>query len=242
MFYNSLVVEAPLFDTSNVTDMQYMFCICHKLTTVPLYNTNKVENMSHMFRDCSNLITVPQLDTSNVTTMEHMFSNCYSLTTVPALNTTKVLNASNMFYQCVIMTQLPPIDTSTISNLYRFAAYCKILPEATINTNAATNIQALVENCYLLEKLDLTSTDAITTSYNGFNSTCSQCHSLKKLIIRNMTKVPPIYASADNYGSPFKQCYHFTGTVDATYNPDGLQDGRIYVPDAMVDALKTATH
>ena len=40
----------------------------------------------------------------------------------------------------------------------------------------------------------------------------------------------------------FNNCYHFTGTTDATYNPQGLKDGRIYVPDDKVDALKTATN
>ena len=39
----------------------------------------------------------------------------------------------------------------------------------------------------------------------------------------------------------FTNCYHFTGTTNATYNPNGLKDGRIYVPDDKVDALKTAS-
>ena len=40
----------------------------------------------------------------------------------------------------------------------------------------------------------------------------------------------------------FYDCYHFTGTVNSTYNPNGLKDGRIYVPDDKVEALKTATN
>ena len=40
----------------------------------------------------------------------------------------------------------------------------------------------------------------------------------------------------------FRYCYHFTGEVSANYNPNGLKDGRIYVPDDKVDALKTATN
>ena len=38
----------------------------------------------------------------------------------------------------------------------------------------------------------------------------------------------------------FNNCYHFSGTTDATYNPQGLKDGRIYVPDDKVDELKQA--
>ena len=51
-----------------------------------------------------------------------------------------------------------------------------------------------------------------------------------------MNSIPALYSSA------FNNCYHFTGTTDVTYNPQGLKDGRIYVPDDKVDALKTATN
>ena len=40
--------------------------------------------------------------------------------------------------------------------------------------------------------------------------------------------------------SAFANCYHFYGLTNPTYNPQGLKDGRIYVPDDKVDALKTA--
>ena len=40
----------------------------------------------------------------------------------------------------------------------------------------------------------------------------------------------------------FDKCYHILGTVDATYNPEGLKDGYIYVPDALVDSYKKATN
>ena len=50
-----------------------------------------------------------------------------------------------------------------------------------------------------------------------------------------MTNIPALNSNA------FNNCYHFTGTTNATYNPQGLKDGRIYVPDDKVDALKTAS-
>lgn len=40
----------------------------------------------------------------------------------------------------------------------------------------------------------------------------------------------------------FSNCYHILGTVNATYNPEGLKDGYIYVPDALVDSYKAATN
>ena len=50
-----------------------------------------------------------------------------------------------------------------------------------------------------------------------------------------MTTIPALGSYA------FNECYHFTGTSHYFYNPDGLKDGRIYVPDDKVDALKTAS-
>ena len=73
------------------------------------------------------------------------------------------------------------------------------------------------------------------TSTNNSNSFASYCYSLTKLIIRNMDSIPTLNSNA------FTDCYHFTGTTNATYNPQGLKDGRIYVPDDKVDALKTAS-
>ena len=69
-------------DTSNVTNMSYMFDSCNSLTTIPLLDTSNVTNMSYMFDYCSSLTTIPQLDTSNVINMTYMFKNCSSLTTI----------------------------------------------------------------------------------------------------------------------------------------------------------------
>ena len=51
-----------------------------------------------------------------------------------------------------------------------------------------------------------------------------------------MTEVPLLSANA------FSLCYHFSGKVNSIYNPNGLKDGRIYVPDSMVNTLKSATN
>ena len=75
----------------------------------------------------------------------------------------------------------------------------------------------------------------ITQLTNNNSSFASYCYSLTKLIIRTMDTIPTFGSSL------LSDSYHFTGTVNGTYNPEGLQDGRIYVPDDKVDALKAAT-
>lgn len=70
----------PLVDTSNVTNMSYMFYYCTSLKEVPQLNTSNVTNMGSMFRYCELLENVPQFDTSKVTIMSSMFSSCNNLT------------------------------------------------------------------------------------------------------------------------------------------------------------------
>lgn len=62
------------------------------------------------------------------------------------------------------------------------------------------------------------------------------CYSLRKFIVRNMDTIPILDSIS------FYNCYHFYGTQNDTYNPNGLKDGRIYVPDDKVEELKTATN
>ena len=173
-------------DTTNVTDMKYMFRFCKKLITIPQLDASNVIYTREMFASCNSLTTIPQLDISKVQNTEYMFSSCKSLTTIPQLNTSNVTNMNNMFQSCSNLKtiDITHMNTSSNSSSSGFAAFCK---------------------------------------------------SLTKLIIRNMTTIPTLNSNA------FTDCYHFTGTTDATYNPQGLKDGRIYVPDDKVDALKTAS-
>ena len=101
-------------------------------------------------------------------------------------------------------------------------------------TSSVTNMVSMFENCSKLTTIDITHMNI--GSINTSSYFASGCKSLIKLIIRNMNSIPKLNSNA------FTNCYHFTGTTDATYNPQGLKDVRIYVPDDKVDALKTATN
>jgi surface protein len=70
------VIEVLGANTSNVTNMDYMFFSCTSLTNVPLFDTSNVTTMHQMLYGCSNLTTVPLFDTSNVTSMRSAFAWC----------------------------------------------------------------------------------------------------------------------------------------------------------------------
>ena len=102
---NLLTVEY-LKVTSQVTNTDYMFQNCFKLTQLDLskWDIKNVTNMEAMFYNCSKLtqLDVGNLDTSQVTNMDYMFYNCTQLTQLDLSNfdTSKVTNMNYMFYYC----------------------------------------------------------------------------------------------------------------------------------------------
>ena len=146
-------------------------------------------------------------------------------------DTENVTNMDSMFQNCSNLTTIPQLYTSKVTNMASMFQNCSNLTTIPqLNTSKVINMSYTFYNCYKLTKIDITYLPSTNSSFARY------CKSLTKLIIRNMTTIPELSSDA------FNDCYHFTGTTDATYNPQGLKDGRIYVPDDKVDALKTATN
>lgn len=99
LFKNSIITEAPLFDTSKVTDM------------------------SGMFYECSKLTTVPEIDMSNVTSADEMFNYCSKLSTINILNLGKqqsnnTLEASSTIWGQGSDEALQSLKDSLITNSF----------------------------------------------------------------------------------------------------------------------------
>ena len=113
---NSRFFEVPEWiDWSGITDMQYMFQSCLKLTTIPEIDTSKVTDMSYMFSYCGLLTSIPEIDTSKVTDMSYMFRDCKSLTTIPQLNTTNVASMYYLFDGCTKLKSVPPLYAGNLT-------------------------------------------------------------------------------------------------------------------------------
>ena len=231
----SSLTTIPLIDTSSCTNMSNMFDNCSSLTTIPLIDTSSCINMSKMFTLCSKLTTIPQLDTSSCTNIYAVFNGCSSLTTIPQLDTSLCTNMGFMFWNCSKLTTIPQLDTSSCTKMYRMFFQCSSLTTIPqLDTSKVTDFTYMFYYCSKLTSIDITHMKITSTSYNS--DFASYCYSLTKLIIRNMDAIPALSSTA------FTNCYHFYGTKNATDNPEGLKDGRIYVPDDKVEALKTATN
>ena len=174
-------------------------------------------------------------DTENVTDMSAMFFNCSNLTTIPQLDTSNAKNTYYMFSNCNNLISVPQLNTNKVSDMSNMFYNCSNLTTIPqLDTSNGSNMGQMFYGCSKLTTIDITHMN-FTSAYFS-NEFAYNCSSLTKLIIRNMNSIPPLNSNA------FNNCYHFTGTTNATYNPQGLKDGRIYVPDDKVDALKTATN
>ena len=103
---NTLYIQGNGGVTANY-DSSYLFYKFGKLTEIEninLLDTSNVTNMWYMFRECSSLtnLDVSNFDTSNVTVTKRMFDNCSSLTELDVrnFNTSKVTDMSYMFCRC----------------------------------------------------------------------------------------------------------------------------------------------
>ena len=121
--YSTNVIEVLGANTKDITSMSYMLQGC-SITTIPLFDTSNVTDMSFMFYECKSLITTPLFATSNVTNMNYMFRTCDNLTSVPLFNTSKVTKMDETFYYCKSLRAIPLFDTSKVTNMYQTFRQC----------------------------------------------------------------------------------------------------------------------
>ena len=107
MVYVETITGLNYLNTSEVTDMAYMFANCIKLTGLDLnhFNTDKVTDMNHMFSSNAALtsLDLSSFNTSDVTDMRAMFHSCSNLQTIyvgNGWNTSAVTVSSAMFQNC----------------------------------------------------------------------------------------------------------------------------------------------
>ena len=226
----------PELDTSNVINMSHMFCgeygyPMSKLITIPNIDTSNVTDMSYMFSQCTSLTSIPELNTSNVTDMSYMLSQCTSLTSIPELNTSNVEKNSGMFYMCNKLEYIPALDFSKVSAFNQTFGHCEKLKSIELFNSDKTNyLGSTFSYCYELKKVIINYYPYVTYE-SDVDYLFSNCYSLKTIIIKNIEDRAKLGASS------FSNCYHFLGTSNSTYNPDGLKDGRIYIPIDYVEKI-----
>lgn len=158
--YNTALTEVNLFNTSNITDMSYMFQSCTKLVSIP---TNMITGNNTSFKGtfygCSKLTTVPQtLNCYCCTSFNAMFYDCSKLTKVPTFNNTfNVTNCKQMFYNCSKLTEVSVFNTNKVTSMEEMFYNCGQLTEIpAFKASKVTSLSGVFSRCYKLTAIHMT--------------------------------------------------------------------------------------
>ena len=201
------------FNTSNVTDMNYMFAFSSSLKSLDLsnFNTTNVTNMEYMFSGCYSLtsLDLSNFNTSNVTDMSFMFSTC-SLTSLNLsnFNTSNATNMHCMFMCCSSLTSLDlsNFNTSNVTNMQSMFNSCTSLTSLDVsnfNTSNVTNIGSIFVNCPSLTSLDISNFN--TSNVTNMSLMFENCSSLTSIDVSNFDT-----SNVTTMADMFSGCYSLT--------------------------------
>ncbi|MBO7609035.1 MAG: BspA family leucine-rich repeat surface protein [Muribaculaceae bacterium] len=172
------ITGIEFLNTSEVTDMSYMFYNCSNLTDIDLshFDTRNVTDMSSMFKQCKKItsLDLSSFNTTNVTQMGSMFEQCTNLTHLDLrnFNTSQVTRMSYMFSRCtnLVSLDLSNFNTTSVTNMYDMFDQCTSLESINLdsfNTSAVTNMSGMFYHCNSLRTIivgDEWNTDNVTSS------------------------------------------------------------------------------
>ena len=197
-------------NTSEMTDMSYMFYGCENLQSLDVsnFNTENVTDMSVMFRKCKNLqsLDVSNFNTAKVKNMDNMFADCWILHSLDLsnFNTENVTNMSFMFYWCgnLLSLDVSNFNTAKVENMKGMFYCCSKLPSldvSSFNTENVTDMYKMFYWCGNLQSLDVSSfnTENVTNMEDMFG----QCRELQSLDLSSFNT-----ANVENMSYMFEYC------------------------------------
>ena len=215
------------FESDTVTSIESSAFTYSQVETVNLPNITKIP--ANAFDRCPNLksISAPQVKVIE----QYAFYQC-PLTSVSFPVVTDLYQYA--FYGNAALESVDMSNLKTITGSETFRG-CKKLKKAIFKNLSSLGYNGNVFlGCESLETVDLGTVSSLPSSC------LSGCYSLKTIVLRRTINTGNITTMSST--SVLSNCYHFQGKVNATYNPDGLKDGCIYVPDDLVDTYKAASN
>ena len=209
-------------NTSNVTNMQWMFYYCPKLTSLDVsnFNTAKVTDMSYMFDGCSALtsLDLSNFNTANVTNMQNMFIYCSALTSlnVSNFNTAKVTNMAYMFRECSALTSLnlSNFNTANVTDMKQMFYKCSALTSLNLsnfNTAKVTNMDEMFNGCSGLTTLNVSNFNTANVTYMKYMF--YDCKNLTSLNVSSFNT-----ANVDDMRDLFRGCSKLTSLNLSNFN------------------------
>lgn len=179
-------------NTSEVTDMYFMFAHCQNLSSLDLstFDTHNVENMSCMFSECFRLTSLDfsKFNTQKVNNMSYMFGGCYRLTSLDlsSFDTQNVENMRNMFINCSGLTTLniSSFNTQKVTDMsYMFYSCSRLtfLDVSSFDTRNVEGMRSMFYSCSSLLMLDLSGFD--TSSVTDMSYMFNRCSKLSTIYV-----------------------------------------------------------
>ena len=184
-------------NTTESTNMSYMFANCSALTYVDLSGINGKNNTnsSYMFYQCKNLNNINNIENFNinkVTTMHSMFFKCSGLTSLDLSKweTNNLNNMECMFSGCTSLSNLlftkDKFNTSKVTTLRCTFGECGALTNLDVsmfNTSNVTTMHGTFSRCSGLTSLDVSNFN--TSKVTNMEYTFDYCSSLESIDLSN---------------------------------------------------------
>ncbi len=234
------IIGLEYFNTSEITNMGYMFDGCRSLIDLDLrgFNTSNVHSMVGMFFGCEKLrsINLSNFDTSNVTNISGMFSNCESLESLDLrnFNTSKAVNMNNMFCDCASLTNLDlrNFDTSGVTSMHGMFSRCDNLTNlnlSSFNTSKVKDMSYMFCNCKSLTDLDISKFN--TKNVTGMKNMFRNCKELKTIYVSDGWDVGKVEEPSEM----FDICLSLVGGKCTKYNPGEVGKSRAKIDEGLSD-------
>lgn len=248
--FESCVAEKiilPNTTSGKVTTMSRMFCCCHALKDVNIgaINTSNVTDMSYMFEQCDNLEVIKfgnNFNTANVRDMSCMFKLCHKLKKVDlsTFNTSNVTTMQGMFMLCdgLFNIDLSSLDTSNVTDMSSMFATCPFfkIDISNFNTSKVTTMSGMFRACKNLSSINLGTFD--TTNLTDTRLMFEGCENLTSVDISkfNFSKLTTIDGMFDGSGFVLPDEYkkaagHLTDSEKNDINEKLKKDLGITGPD-----------
>lgn len=246
----SALTSFPNIDIRKSKNCLYMFNSCTNLEGLPSvldFSSNPTATqLAYMFKYCK----IGTFPTKIKFGTMHTFYNMFEGTKMSSVDVELELdledgaghNLGSFFASCTNLTSAKVLlkTTYTINSISSMFSGCsnlitgELMATSGVRTSNNFGPTSLFYNCYNLKT-------AFLFKYNSRQTYSSatmfgNCYSVTKIIIKSFGTYTNLNSSA------FSNCYHLTGTVNETYNPNGDKDCYIYVPDNYVNSLKNSTN
>ena len=168
--------------------------------------------------DTSVRVSLP-INAENCTSLYDMFNGCSNLQMVGYIHTPNATDMINMFYGCSSLTTIPSLDTSKVESM-----------------------SDMFNGCSSLTTIPSLDTSKVTSMPNMFNG-CSALTTIPSLDISSVTNMVSMFIGCTSLTSVTFECNDVRPYGTAMFNgtPIASRNGRIYVPDNLVQAYKTAS-